>query len=290
MKKTIALFALFVWIVSSGLISACGPRPSAADNPGSASGSTSASQPLIDPPADSSATIRIVHSWNEHKDGAVYQHQGFSFGTAVGPGVILTHNHFDLQPMNRDGETLSFITPTGQMFTLPTSELQQIPVGCTHTLSLLGAEAGKLPARYVAANTGCMYPQSETAVAGLAVDAGTQIIHLPSYITLAPPSIGDQAVIGQLAEGEWLTVDYWDEASQRLARGNFQIMQLEQGTATLSDPLRLIRPGDSGGGVYLNGQLIGNTWSIYIDPHTKRPTGAFIVALVPAEAVRLLEP
>jgi len=60
--------------------------------------------------------------------------------------------------------------------------------------------------------------------------------------------------------------------------------------ATLSDPLGLIRPGDSGGGVYLNGQLVGNTWSIYAGTDTKRPSGAFNVALVPAKAMGLLEP
>jgi hypothetical protein len=290
MKNPIAFFTLFTWIVLSGLISACGSRPSAAVDPSQVFVSMPASRTLLASSAISSASVRIVHSWYEHRDGAVYPHLGYSLGTAVGPGVILTHNHFSFQPENGDGEALTFITYTGQVFTLSMSKSQQIPIGCAHILSMLGAEAGKLAAFYVAANTGCTQPQSEIAVAAVSVDAGTQIIHLPSSITLAPAPLGDQAVLDQLAEGEWLTVDYWDEASQRLVQGNFQIMHLEPGVATLSDPLCLIRPGDSGGGVYLNGQLVGNTWAMYTDPDTKRPTGAFNVALVPAEAMQLLSP
>ena len=288
MKNPIALFTWLAWIVLSGLISACGSPRSAAADPAMTPIPMPASETSSASAAISPASVRIVHRWNEHRDGAVYPHLGYSLGTVIGPAVILTHNHFEFQPESDAGETLTFITRTGQVFTLPISKSHQITIGCAHTLSLLGAEAHKLAAFYVAANTGCMDPHSETAVAAFSVDGGTQIIHLPGDIPLAPASIGDPAILDQLAEGKWLTVDYWDEASQRLARGNFQITKLEQGVATLADPLRLIRPGDSGGGAYLNGQLVGNTWSIYADLDTRQPAGTFNVALVPTEALRLL--
>ena len=52
--------------------------------------------------------------------------------------------------------------------------------------------------------------------------------------------------------------------------------------ATLADPVRIINPGDSGGGVFFNGQLIGNTWSYNADVNGN-PLGSFNVALVPAQ-------
>ncbi len=284
MKNPIALFTCLTWIILSGLISACGSPRSAAADPAVTPVSMPASETSLALAAISPASIRIVHRWNEYRDGAVHPHVGYSLGTVIGPDVILTHNHFEFQPQSPNGETLTFITHTGQEFTLPISKSQQIPIGCAHTLSLLGTEAHKLAAFYVAANTGCMDPHSETAVVAFSVDGGTQIIHLPGSVTLTPASIGDPEVLDQLAEGAWLMVDYWDEANQRLAHGNFQITKLGQGVATLADPLRLIRPGDSGGGAYLNGQLVGNTWSIYADSGTRQPAGQFNVALVPAEA------
>jgi hypothetical protein len=60
--------------------------------------------------------------------------------------------------------------------------------------------------------------------------------------------------------------------------------------ATLVDPHLVIRTGDSGGGIYLDGKLIGNTWARYVDSTDGRPLGAFNVALLPTAAMRLLQP
>ncbi len=127
-------------------------------------------------------------------------------------------------------------------------------------------------------------------LAAVAVDAGTQVFYLPSYVVLATAPLADQACLDQLAAGMWLQVDYWDEATQRFAQGNFQVERLDQGVVTLADPSRVIRRGDSGGGVYLGGKLIGNTWAIYVDPDTKQPLGEFNVALLPMAAIALLQP
>lgn len=283
MKNPFALFALSVSIVLSGLVSTRSFLPAAGAS--LALASTPAPQTISDSATVSSAAVRIVHTWHEQKNGVTYRHTGASLGTVIGPGVILTHNHFDFHPESRAGEALTFVTVSGKMFTLPIAASQLISSECTQILSVLGAEAGKLAAQYVTANTGCTLPQSANAAAVLAVDAGTQIIRLPANIPLVPASLGDQAALDRLSGVDWLTVDYWDEARQRLAQGSFRIIRLERGLATLADPQCLIRPGDSGGGVYFKGRLVGNTWSIYVDAN--RPAGMFNVALLPSSAAPL---
>jgi len=122
------------------------------------------------------------------------------------------------------------------------------------------------------------------------IDAGTLIIYLPNNVSLGAAALGDQTTLNQLEKGEWLQVDYWDELNQRFVQGNFQIQRLENGVATLADPHLVIRTGDSGGGIYVDGKLIGNTWARYVDPTDGRPLGAFNIALLPTAAMRLLQP
>jgi hypothetical protein len=245
MKNLITLSIFFISLSLSGLVSACGPIPSASAGAVLISVSMPASPATL---AISSARVRIVHTWTDYEDGVAYQHREFGLGTAVEPSVVLTHNHFDLQPESGRDETLTFSTPTGQVFTLSMSNLAVLPI-----------------------------------------DAGTLMIYLPNNVTLVTAPIGDQTALDQVTEGEWLTVDYWDDASQRFARGDFQIEQVKHGVVTLSDPRYVIRPGDSGGGIYLDGKLIGNTWALYADSDSKEPVGAFDVALLPAEVMRLAQ-
>ncbi len=287
MKNPPARFGLLTSIVLSALISACGPRPYAAVTPTVMPTSTSVPTALPDSAASLPTNIRIVHTWIEQRGEVAVQHVGYSLGTAIAPGVILTHDHFDLQPESRTGEALTFIAFTGQTFTLTLSEAHLISIGCIHTLSLLSRSSDELAAFYVTANTGCKKPESGTDGAVVAIDLGTQLIHLPTYMTPALAPLGDHAAVDQLAEGEWLTVNYWDETGQRLAEGHFQILRLSEGVATLADPQCLIRPGDSGGGAYRQGQLVGNTWARYIGLG-QQSLGQFDVALVPAEARRPL--
>jgi hypothetical protein len=138
--------------------------------------------------------------------------------------------------------------------------------------------------------TGQAFSLPMSDIAAVAVDAGTQVFYLPSYVVLEPAPLGDQVNLNQLQAGMWLQVDYWDDAKQRFAQGNFEVERLEPGVATLADPLHVIRPGDSGGGIYLAGKLIGNTWAMYVDPDTKQPIGEFNVALLPVGAMALLRP
>jgi hypothetical protein len=116
----------------------------------------------------------------------------------------------------------------------------------------------------------------------ITIDRGTLLLRLPDTVHLTAVPVADQAAIHRLTTGDWLTVNYWDNATQRLATRDFQLIKTANGIATLADPDRIINPGDSGGGVFFKGQLIGNTWSINTDVNGNL-LGSFNVALVPAQ-------
>jgi hypothetical protein len=114
------------------------------------------------------------------------------------------------------------------------------------------------------------------------VDEGTMLLRLPAGLTLPAAPLADRSVIDRLAAGNWLTVIYWDDVNSRIRQQSFQIAGIENGVVTLADPNRLINKGDSGGGVYYEGQLVGNTWSIHRDT-SGNPVGYFNVALLPLQ-------
>jgi hypothetical protein len=77
-------------------------------------------------------------------------------------------------------------------------------------------------------------------------------------------------------------VNYWDDTARRIAQRDFQVVQIKDGIAQLADPGLVINSGDSGGGVYFNGKLVGNIWSINLDS-SRQAAGSFNAALVPAQ-------
>ncbi len=115
---------------------------------------------------------------------------------------------------------------------------------------------------------------------------GTLLIRLPNTITVTATHLGGQDIVSHLTASTWLTVTYWDNAAQRLAAKTFKFIQMANGVATLADPDHVINPGDSGGGVYFEGRLIGNIWSYNADA-AGEPLGSFNVALLPQQAVSL---
>lgn len=124
-------------------------------------------------------------------------------------------------------------------------------------------------------------------LAFVAVDAGTALIFLPDDVTLTSAAPAAPKAVASVAAGARLQVSYWDDGAGRFAQHEFAVLKVQNGTATLADPEYLINPGDSGGGVLLNGAVVADTWAIYTDAQG-RPTGKFDVALLPAEARRLL--
>ena len=114
------------------------------------------------------------------------------------------------------------------------------------------------------------------------INAGTLLIRLPAPAFPTSALVSDPAALRGLTASNWLTVDYWDDTAQRIAQRDFQIVQLKDGIVRLADPNLVINPGDSGGGVYFNGKLVGNTWSINLDS-ARRAAGSFNVALLPSQ-------
>jgi hypothetical protein len=134
----------------------------------------------------------------------------------------------------------------------------------------------------VADNAGRSYRLSVANVKPVALNKGTLLLQLPVNITLTAASLAEPSLINQLAPDDWLTVNYWDDANNRFATRAFKFIQMKNGVATLADPEHVINPGDSGGGVYFAGHLIGNTWSYNADT-AGNALGSFNVALVPAQ-------
>jgi hypothetical protein len=134
--------------------------------------------------------------------------------------------------------------------------------------------------------TGRSFQVRVAEVKRIAIDRGTLLLRLPDTIDLTALPFADQAAISHLSAGDWLTVNYWDDARQRLATKDFKFIRMANGIATLSDPDHTINPGDSGGGVFFDGRLIGNTWSYNADTNGNA-LGSFNVALLPPQVATM---
>jgi hypothetical protein len=187
------------------------------------------------------STVIIRHTWKQMRSDGRYDISAKSLGTAIGPDLILTHNHFD-QPLGHlPKELFTFDDAVGRTISWRPNDLQL-------TVS----------------------------------NAGTTLLRLPAgtFATHARPANG--TTLKRLVVGVWLTVCYWDDRTGGLAQRKFQITHIKDGLVKLADPDRLINSGDSGGGAFLDDQLVGNTWSIDMD-RADNPQGAFNVALIPAK-------
>jgi hypothetical protein len=98
--------------------------------------------------------------------------------------------------------------------------------------------------------------------------------------------IASQRTINQLRTGNTVDVVYWDDTHQKLAVAVFQIKDILQNSViVLDDPTDIINGGDSGGGVFYNGELIGNTWRYIerLDGQSNLVNKDVQVQIVPAE-------
>ncbi len=113
-----------------------------------------------------------------------------------------------------------------------------------------------------------------------ALDAGTTLIRLPAGAFPDRAMVAERTSVARLTVGVCLTISYWDDATGRVVQHDFQITQIKNGIAKLADPNKTINHGDSGGGAFWRGQLIGNIWSIDGN-EAGNALGLFNVALVP---------
>ena len=130
--------------------------------------------------------------------------------------------------------------------------------------------------------TGRVIPQPVATVKAVVLDKGTLLLDVPATLTPTAAVVADPTVLAQLTPDTWLTVNFWDDANNRFATKSFQILQRKGGSVMLADPEHVINSGDSGGSVYFEGRLIGNTWSINTDVQGNA-LGSLNVALVPAQ-------
>jgi hypothetical protein len=184
--------------------------------------------------------VKIDHVWEQAVGEKVYRYSTPSLGTLVGPASVLTHNHYPVAPVGAWAEALQ-ITPLGQAtVTAPLAEL---------AVEAVNAETNRV-----------------------ALDGRPALIAAPA------PVAGDDT-LAALAAGDVLTVVYWDDAEGALAQGDYAVVAVERGVLTLADPGKVINGGDSGGGAFYRGELVGNTLSVVLDLQ-RQPVGLFNVALV----------
>jgi hypothetical protein len=117
------------------------------------------------------------------------------------------------------------------------------------------------------------------------LDAGTMLIRLPAGAFPDRATVADRTTVSRLAVGAWLTITYWDNVTRQMLSHDFQIVQIKDGLATLADPGKHINRGDSGGGAFWQGRLIGNTKSIYADG-AGHALGIVNVTLVPTRVTQ----
>jgi hypothetical protein len=158
----------------------------------------------------------------------------------VGPASVLTHNHYRPAPEDAWAEALH-ITPRAQAPV--TTPLEQLTVA--------------------------------------AVNAETNLVTLEGgqALTASPAPVAGPETLAGLRAGDVITVVYWDDGAGALAQQDFPIVAVDAGVLTLADAGRVINPGDSGGGAFYQGELVGNTLSVALDLQ-RQPVGLFNVALV----------
>jgi RHS repeat-associated protein len=119
---------------------------------------------------------------------------------------------------------------------------------------------------------------------GFTVDnRGTLLLHSTSKIINPAAKIASRSVIDNLKEGDVLSAVLFDDRTGNFFVQQFSILEFASDKnariAILNDPDNLITAGDSGGGVFFNGELVGNVWS-YAEVNDKR-IGRSLIALMP---------
>jgi hypothetical protein len=134
---------------------------------------------------------------------------------------------------------------------------------------------------------------TRTTPFGKSIQYGIQTRLVYSSVKFAGSTapIASSRTIKQLSAGDSVDVVYWDDARQELAIAVFQIRTVRNNTMiVLDDPADIINGGDSGGGVFYNGELVGNTWRYVerVDLEGNQLDKEVHVQIVPAELNQVL--
>ena len=187
------------------------------------------------------AGVRILHRWEVAQDGALLKYLDDGLGTIIALDLILTHHSYYSQPQPNWSE---------EMYTFEDEQGGSVQ----------------------------WQPRSLRLIM---LDDNTMLIRLPANAFSDRAMVADRPMVNRLAAGAWLTITYWDDVTRQFMQHDFQIAQVKNGLATLTDPDKHINRGDSGGGAFWQVQLVGTTKSIYAD-NVDNALGLFNVAPVPA--------
>jgi len=167
-----------------------------------------------------------------------------SNGTIINKDTVLTHNH-QMSPLN------SYNAKDAAGNIIPWAGAMSDPVG------------------------------QDVVINGINLGAQTRLV------TFLQPPMGAEALIASpktimgLRVGDLVDIVYWDDANNNFALGQFSVSNvdnLRNGGISVDDPHNLLNPGDSGSGVFLNGELIGSLWAIDLTGRTGH------IALIPPRA------
>jgi hypothetical protein len=111
------------------------------------------------------------------------------------------------------------------------------------------------------------------------LDDGTLLIQLPGDVALTRDPLLPIGLDPRVQPGDWLRIAFRRPNTDTIELASFEVVQVLVGRIKLADPRHVIQSGCSGGGAYLDGLFIGNTWSI--DKVEGRTVGTFTVALLP---------
>jgi hypothetical protein len=111
----------------------------------------------------------------------------------------------------------------------------------------------------------------------------TRLVTFNSSLPGNSATIASQDVILSLNTDDYLDVVYWNDELGQISSISLQIVTSNDYTIVLLDPTTTINDGDSGGGAFFNGNLVGNTWRI---GELQTPDGQYIgpgvvIAIVP---------
>jgi hypothetical protein len=87
--------------------------------------------------------------------------------------------------------------------------------------------------------------------------------HLSFVNTKVAPAapVASASTIANLKQGDEIQVVYYDNYLKTAEYFNTTITRINSTAFTFADPLQIINLGDSGGGIFFKGELIGNTWA-----------------------------
>jgi hypothetical protein len=88
-------------------------------------------------------------------------------------------------------------------------------------------------------------------------EGGTTWVTTTSSLLGTAAQIASQETIVSIGAGDFIDIVYWDDRRDEIRVGSFEVTNQANGYIHFNNNGR-INPGDSGGGIFYNGELIGN--------------------------------